>query len=176
MLLLKIIWFFLPAAIANMFASLSQKINFLNIPIDFNKKLGNQRIFGKNKTYRGFLFGIISAIIFLYIQKILYPYTNSFCLIDYSKLNILLLGFLFGFGALFGDLVKSFFKRRLNINPSKPLILFDQIDWILMANIFVSFYIKLEWKIIIISILLYTIMHPLVNIIAYHLKLRNTKY
>jgi len=49
----------LPAYFANMAPVLVQKINLFAYPVDFNQKMNNKPIFGKNKTFRGFIFGII---------------------------------------------------------------------------------------------------------------------
>jgi len=175
-LILKIIWFYLPAAISNSSGTLFRKLNFLNVPVDLNKTIKGKPIFGKNKTYRGFFFGVLLAIIMAYLQKILYPYCPNLYLFDYSKINPFLLGFLLGFGALFGDLIESFIKRRLNRKPGAPFIPFDQIDWLLGANIFLCFYIFPSWQMFLISLIFFGLIHPLSNILAYYLKIKDTKY
>ena len=112
----------LPAYFANMAPVIAKKINFLKVPLDFGKKISNKPIFGKNKTFRGLVFGVLFAVIIAYIQYIFdnYGIFMDLPLTDYS--NWLLLGFLMGFGAIFGDLVKSFIKRRLNYDPGKKTI------------------------------------------------------
>lgn len=174
--LIRIFWFFLPAGMANMAPVLFRWINFLNYPIDFNKQLNKKPIFGKNKTFRGLFFGIVLAILVVYIQKILYAHTVNISLIDYSVLNPLLLGFLLGFGALFGDSIKSFFKRRLNINPGKSWIPLDQIDWIIGSIIFVIFYVKLSLMQVLVSIVLFGLLHPVINLIGYLIKIKKNKF
>jgi len=166
----------LPAAVSNSCGTVFCKVNFLNIPIDLNQKINNQSIFGKNKTYRGFFFGTLFAILIAVIQKTIYPYCPHIYLFNYSQINPFLLGFLLGFGALFGDLIASFIKRRLNKKPGQPFIPFDQIDWILGANIFISFYIIPTWTMFLISLIFFGLMHPLTNILAYYLKIKETKY
>jgi len=172
----QIIWFYLPAAISNSCGTLFRKINFLNIPVDLNQKINGRSIFGKNKTYRGFFFGILFAILISYLQKILYPYCPHIYLFNYSQINPFILGFLLGFGAPFGDLIESLVKRRLNKKPGQPFIPFDQIDWIIGANIFLLFYIFPTWQMLLISFLFFGLIHPLSNIIAYYLKIKDTKY
>jgi len=134
-LILQAFWLFLPAALANIAPSLLNKVPFLNYPLDFNKKFRNKRILGKNKTFRGLFFAIIISIIAVYIQSFIYPTTP---LIDYTTTNLPLLGFLLGFGAIFGDSLKSFFKRQVNISQGKPWPLFDQLDWIVGAAVFLN--------------------------------------
>ena len=164
--LIRIFWFFLPAGFANMVPVLFKWINFFNHPIDFNRQLNKKPIFGKNKTFRGLFFGILIAVLIVFCQKLLYPYIINISLVDYSSINFVLLGFLLGFGALSGDLIKSFFKRRLNVNPGKSLVPFDQLDWIIGAIIFVIFYVKLTWAQIIIALIMFGLLHPFVNIIG----------
>src|SRR3989338_255015 len=125
MFLLKCFYLMLPAYFANMAPVIFKKISFLSYPVDFSKKLGNRPIFGKNKTFRGFFFGILLAIIVSYIQFELYK-TVSFRNISFFNYgNWILFGFLMGFGALAGDLAKSFFKRRAGIKPGDRFIPFD---------------------------------------------------
>ena len=72
LLLLSCFYLMLPAYFANMAPVIVKKINFLGIPIDFNKKINDKPIFGKNKTFRGLIFGIIFAMIITYLQFLLY--------------------------------------------------------------------------------------------------------
>ncbi|MDD5192995.1 MAG: CDP-archaeol synthase [Candidatus Nanoarchaeia archaeon] len=174
--LIKIFWFFLPAGIANMSPVLFKFIKFLNYPVDLNKKIKGKSIFGKNKTYRGLFFGILLSIIFVYIQSFVFPFTNRISLINYPEENLIWLGFLLGFGALFGDLIKSFFKRQLNISPGKSWIPFDQIDWIVGAVIFVQVYVHISLIQSIIAIVFFAILHPIINILGYLLRLKNNVF
>lgn len=170
-LFLASIWILVPAYFANMAPIFSNKLfGFKASPI-------NDKLFGLNKTYRGFISGILSAIIIIYLQSALYTlqFFNSFSLLDYSNINLLLYGFLFGFGALFGDLVKSFIKRRLNIKPGEPFIPFDQIDYTLGAFIFLSL-LYFDIYVFLIGISLSFFLNLLVNYIGYKLNFRETYY
>lgn len=119
LLILRSVYFMFPAYIANAVPVFMSRLKFLDIPIDFNKKLNNKPILGRNKTVRGFFFGILFSILFVYIQKYLYgiEFFKMISIVDYNSINLLLLGFLLGFGVLFGDSFKSFIKRRLNKEP-----------------------------------------------------------
>ena len=95
-ILLKSFWFSLPAYIANMAPVLSRGVPFLNIPVDLGKTYRGKPLFGSHKTYRGFFFGIISAMIVCYIQTILYEKSTVFqniSLLDYGSTCFILLGF-----------------------------------------------------------------------------------
>ncbi len=132
----------LPAAIATIMPVFAKKIfkDRLSTPIDFNKAYKGKPIFGRNKTYRGFAFGVMAAVLAAYAQKKFYSFQiiKSISLVDYATINIFLWGFLMGFGALAGDLIKSFFKRRIGIEPGRPWLFFDQADFIIGSLLFTS--------------------------------------
>ena len=105
-----------PLVLSNSFHMLVVKYGIFekfNIPI-------STRLFGQNKTYRGFLFlTIVNALIFLvFIQLIAIP---SAMPVWYGAL----LGFLY----LFFELPNSFFKRLLNISPGGTHHKFKYFFW-----------------------------------------------
>ncbi len=172
----KIIWLFLPMGFANMAPVLVKKINILNIPIDFNKKINGIPILGANKTIRGLIVAtILGGIIFL-LQKILFDFEffKSISIIDYQHIPWFA-GMFMGFGAIFGDAIKSFFKRRFKINPGKSWIPFDQIDYVLGGILFFSwFYVPASIDIVFLLII-GVILHIIVNIIGYYLGIREQR-
>ncbi len=174
--LLKCFYLMLPAYFANMSPVLFKKINLFAYPIDFNKTFNNKPILGKNKTYRGLIFGIIFAIVIAYIQFLLYDieFFKNVSFVNYQ--NWLLAGFLLGLGALTGDLVKSFFKRRLGIEPGAKFVPFDQTDFVVGALIFIMPIFDVTLKIFITTLLLSFILHITTNHIAFYLKIRNEKW
>ena len=68
-IIIQTFWLLLPAGFANMAPVLFKWIPLMNYPVDYNKKFRDKPVFGKNKTYRGFLFGILIAILVVFIQK-----------------------------------------------------------------------------------------------------------
>ena len=170
-------YFMLPAYFANMAPVIVKNLfKSLAVPIDFDKKLNNKPILGKNKTWRGLIFGIVLAILIAFIQFLFFN-NNIFVgisLIDYS--NWLLFGLLIGIGALVGDLVESLFKRRLNYEPGKPFIPFDQIDFVLGALIFTYPIIKLPLDLIVTIILLSFVLDIIVNHLSHYFKIRKEKW
>jgi CDP-2,3-bis-(O-geranylgeranyl)-sn-glycerol synthase len=179
---MEIIWsflwafyFFLPAGVANMAPVLVKKVNFLNVPVDFGLKLGGKRFFGAHKTYRGFLFGILVAMFIVYLQKIVYGF-YQFGFFNYNSVNIFLLGFLLGFGALFGDLIKSFFKRRAGIKSGRSWFPFDQVDWVIGAFLFVVLCYSIPLNYFLAALILFLMLHPLTNYIGYLLKIKENKF
>ena len=174
--ILKCFYLMLPAYFANMAPVMVKKINLFVFPIDFNKQINGKPILGKNKTFRGLIFGVIFAIIIAYLQFLLYNngYFKDVSFINYQ--NWLLFGFLMGFGALTGDLVKSLFKRRIGINPGERFIPFDQTDFVVGSLIFIMPVFSLTLKIFIVSLLLSFVLHIIINHLAFYLKIRNEKW
>lgn len=174
-MILESIWFLLPAFGAVVIPLYVRKINFLNIPIDFNIKYKNKPLFGKNKTFRGFFFGIIAATIICYFQYLFYfnfIFIRKISIINYF--NYLLIGFLFGFGALCGDLIKSFFKRRMNIASGKPWIPFDEMDYVLGSLILINIFYRIELAYNIVIFFIGTLFHYLAVKFAYAIGLRKS--
>ena len=174
--ILKCFYLMLPAYFANMAPVIVKKINLFVFPIDFGKKLNNKPLFGKNKTFRGFIFGISFGMVISYFQSSLYifPFFKSLSFFDYQ--NWISFGFLMGFGALAGDLIKSFFKRRLDIKPGEPFVPFDQTDFVIGALMFIMPVFGLTLKIFLASLLLSFVLHIIVNHVAFYLKIRNEKW
>jgi CDP-2,3-bis-(O-geranylgeranyl)-sn-glycerol synthase len=158
------------ATMAPVFAKRLKILKSLDRPIDFNIKIRKKPLFGRNKTIRGYVVGIIIAIITVYLQTIFY--NPNISIIPYPEVNTLLLGFLFGFGALFGDSVESFIKRQINIAPGKPFIPFDDIDAVIGTLLFVSIINPFTTKIFIIAIILTFVLTVLTNLIGYLLGIK----
>ena len=173
---LKCFYLMLPAYFANMAPVMVKKINLFVFPIDFNKEIGDKPILGKNKTFRGLIFGVVFAVIIAYLQFLLYDLElfRNVSFIDYS--DWLLFGFLMGFGALTGDLIKSFFKRRLGIKPGAKFVPFDQTDFVVGALVSITPIFDLTLNIFVIALLLSFILHIIVNHLAFYLKIRNEKW
>ncbi len=179
------------AGIVNSIFCKTKYFSFLSKPMDFNKKYKDgKRIFGDNKTWKGFfgyiLFNIIFAIIFSFIWK----YTNlerlNFFYINHSNTLIynLLIGFLIGlFYALF-ELPNSFLKRRLDITPGKSLkgkkkvffIILDQADSVFGVALVVWMFYPIGIWIYLLYVVLGTVTHLLVNMMLYFMHLRKNMF
>lgn len=171
-----IIWFFLPAGVANMAAAISRYLPILNYPVDFNKTINGRLILGAHKTYRGLVFGMIAAVACVYMQRYFYSSLSAYSIVDYTQANIWQFGLLIGAGAMIGDLARSFIKRRRGIPPGQPWFPYDQIDWILGAIIFVYWYRAIPIWMILLAPVLAIIIHPLVNYICYLSGLQKNKF
>lgn len=166
---------FLPAYIANMmpvFFATWRWLPKLDYPIDCGKKIGDQEIFGKHKTYRGFVAGILGGLGTSLLQFFLYYFfsqTRSLFLFPFSFDLVFTLewGILLGFGALAGDALKSFFKRRLRIPSGAPFFLFDQLDFVIGGLLAGSFIFVPSISHILILLFITPLLHFFANIIGY---------
>ena len=164
-IILEVLYFFAPAGIANMMPVLVRKIPILE------KAVSNQ-YFGKNKTWRGIVFAILGGMLTVSIQRLI-GWDLSF--FSYSESNFLLVGFLLGLGAIVGDLVESYFKRKVGKKPGESWLPWDQLDFIFGGVLFVWFYVEISLLFILIVCLGYFLLHLITNFIGYLLKLRKAK-
>ncbi|HZX45301.1 MAG TPA: CDP-archaeol synthase [Candidatus Nanoarchaeia archaeon] len=171
-MILQALYFMLPAYIANMAPVIARGwIKPLCKPVD-----GGKGIFGNNKTYNGFFFGVLFALGVTFIQSILYNmvFFREISLVNYNYWFIV--GFLLGFGALFGDLIKSFFKRRIGIAPGSRFFPWDQLDFVFGALIFSSLIVKLTFSMMLVIAIVSVLGHIAVNHTAYYLRIRKEKW
>ncbi|MCX8198292.1 MAG: CDP-2,3-bis-(O-geranylgeranyl)-sn-glycerol synthase [Candidatus Micrarchaeota archaeon] len=105
-------------------------------PIDFGRKMGDgNRLFGEGKTIRGFLSGVLAAVLVGSIQALALANT-PLDLFPGSPGLYVASGFLLGLGTMVGDLAGSFVKRRQGIPQGKPSFLLDQLAFLLFALLF----------------------------------------
>lgn len=172
-LILSSLYFILPAYAANICPVIFEKLHFpLGAPI-------NEKLFGSHKTWRGFYAGYIGALAVLLLQSYFYkngiatdPASPILPMLDYSEINIFLYAALFGIGALAGDLIKSFFKRKMGIAPGGSWFPFDQLDFIFGVLIFLSPFFIPSWQNIAAIVIITPLLHFLANLFAYTLKLK----
>ena len=174
MLIAQCFYLMLPAYMANMAPVFMKDLHLfksLDKPLDMGMKYKRKAILGNHKTIRGLIFGILFALITAFVQKDLltYPLFTELSVIDYS--NWILVGFLLGFGALFGDSLKSFVKRRVGVGPGKPFIPWDQIDYSIGALVFLLPIAILSWEYYVVTVVLSLVLHGVANHIAYYFML-----
>ena len=179
--ILSCFYFFLPAYFANMIPPLLRRanlFNFLDREVDFGRKFLGEPIFGKHKCWRGVIFGIILGILVAGFQFWLYqfPFIQKISLIDYQKINILLFGFLISAGAVSGDLLFAFFKRRLGLPPGARFIPWDQTNYVIGAALFLTPIFKIDILIWITLFILTFLLHLIVNRLGYYLRLHQAKW
>ncbi len=163
-LIISSLYFILPAYVANMCPVIFGKFKF-----PFGKPI-SENLFGSHKTYRGVYVAYFGALLMLFVQQKLALSKINF--IDYETINLWLYAGLFGIGAIVGDLVKSYIKRRIKIKPGAPWIPFDQLDFIVGALLFLApFYIP-SWEVILVIVIVTPLLHLLTNVLGYVLKIK----
>lgn len=106
------VWLFLPAY----FANATPVVIHGGKPIDNGKNwVDGKRILGDHKTLYGTISGIIIGTSIAFLQG------NP------------IQGALFSIGAILGDLIFAFFKRRLGYSPGSSWPIADQVGFILLA-------------------------------------------
>lgn len=181
MFLLSCFYFFLPAYFTNMTPPLIKKtglFNFLDKPVDFNKKFLGQPFLGSHKTWRGVVLGILSGFLIALLQGWLYqfPAIKKISLICYSEINIFLFAFLISAGAVFGDLFFAFIKRRLKLRPGAKFLPFDQTNYVIGAFLFLTPFFKIDMLVWLVIFILTFFLHIIFNRLGYLLGLHQAKW
>jgi len=166
MSILQLVYLMIPAYVANMVPVFARKWKW-NTPLDFGMKMSGKPLIGKNKTWRGLVLGVFSAVIITYGLSLLY-WPFAFSAVKWSMLA--------GSGALLGDAVKSFCKRRVNIPPGKSWVPFDQIDYSIGALALGSVLFFPGWLNALWIVLIGLVGHILINHGAYALGIRQEKW
>ena len=160
-----------PAYLANTIAVLTGG----KYPIDQGKLHSDgNRILGDGKTWSGLIGGTIGGMILGYgLIVFIHEYIGEF-------LNLSIL-FLLSFGALFGDMTASFYKRRQNLQRGDKFALLDMYDFIFMS-LLLCFIFQRDWLLSwildgwvpLFTILVLTpFLHRGVNIIGYKIGVKN---
>ena len=186
-----------PAYLANTIAVLTGG----KYPIDQGKRHSDgNRILGDGKTWSGLIGGTIGGIIVGWgvalmifntelgkehiVVNILYndpTFTNHWLWGNNGSYDKLLIFFLLSFGALFGDMVASFYKRRQNLQRGDKFAILDMYDFIFMS-LLLCFIFQRDWLLSwildgwvpLFTILVLTpFLHRGVNIIGYKLGVKN---
>jgi len=165
------IWLMLPSYISNSMAVVFGG----GTPMDLGMKLSDgKRVLGEGKTLRGLIGGTACGI----AVGLLQIFVAS--IFGIQLIPTITAIFTLSFGALLGDIVKSFFKRRIGMVRGAELPLIDQLDFVAGAWIltyifdpvwFTKYFISSPW--IILTVLVLTpILHRLTNIFGYNIKLK----
>jgi CDP-2,3-bis-(O-geranylgeranyl)-sn-glycerol synthase len=128
--------------------------------MDFGRNLPDgKRIFGNNKTFRGFFFGLAIGMLVGLVEAVIFGFPILFLVLT-------------PLGALLGDLTGAFIKRRLGIKPGGLLPIVDQIDFVVGALIFAIPLAIVSWELAITVLLITPPIHLFTNCLAYKLKLK----
>jgi len=175
---IKCFWFIAPFGFANMAPTFVRNtFKFLDKPVDGGKLLWGQPLFGRTKTWRGLLiapiFGEISFVMLAGFCQ--FPNFKDFVFFDYSQFPIWL-GFVFGAGAIIGDLAKSFVKRRFKHESSARWFPFDNIDYLLGGFLVIVWFIDIAWYHYLAVLLIGLALHIIFNLIGYGLRIKKVPW
>jgi CDP-2,3-bis-(O-geranylgeranyl)-sn-glycerol synthase len=159
---LQLVDFMAPAYAANMAPPFARYWKGWNPPIA-------RRWLGSHKTVLGFAAGVGVAILVAALQAQL---AWAGRLVDADPA----LGLRLGLGAMAGDSVKSFVKRRLGIAPGASWIPFDQLDFAIGALVFTWSRAPLSWLDVAVILTVTATGHVLVNHLGFWLGIRDTRW
>jgi len=163
-------WFILPAYAANGFPPLMRGKR----PLDRGFMLGKNRLLGNGKTVEGtiaaLVFGFLIGILQLFVQNC-YDVTQ----IGMFSMTIPLI-ILIVLGAIAGDIIGSFVKRRIGMERGAKFIGFDQLGFVIFAVIFAAPIIVLWWPSIIFLLLVTPLIHWIGNLIGYRAKVKQNPW
>jgi CDP-2,3-bis-(O-geranylgeranyl)-sn-glycerol synthase len=133
-------------------------------PLDFKRMLPDgRRVFGDGKTIRGFVGGVLAGTLAGGLAAAIYlsPFFPSQEIQFFAA-------FILSFGALSGDAIGSFIKRRMGVDSGKPFLL-DTVLFLIIALALVfplanpGLYEPIN---LVFFIILTMLLHPLTNMLA----------
>ncbi len=135
--------------------------------MDFGKNfIDGKRIFGNNKTFRGFFFGWAVGIGVGLVEGLVFGFQNY----------PVLFSVFIPLGALLGDLTGAFIKRRIGIAPGGLLPIVDQVDFVVGAIVFSIPLSIISWQLTVTVLLITPPIHLFTNYLAYKMKLKRNPW
>lgn len=163
-------WLMLPAYIPNNCAALFGG----GVPLDLGQTFQDgRRTLGDGKTFRGTLAGTACGLLAGLLLNLIAPTLGLPAFGTGIEQVPVLLGL--SLGAMLGDIVAAFFKRRLGLRRGAPLFVIDQLDfvigsWLLTLLLAPHWFWQNFTPLIILIVLIITpILHRLTNIIGYRI-------
>lgn len=163
----------------------------LQIPMDGGKNFTDgKRIFGENKTWKGFLgYIVINAVCMLlwgFVCKAaaIEEYNMFYQGAENTMGNNLLIGVLLGLAYAVFELPNSFLKRRLGIVPGKSIrgfykvffVFLDQADSVFGCVLIVCLFAPMTVGFYFVYVIVGAVTHIVVNMLLYCMKLRKNMF
>jgi CDP-2,3-bis-(O-geranylgeranyl)-sn-glycerol synthase len=163
-------WLMLPAYIPNNCAALFGG----GTPLDRGRIYHDgRRTLGDGKTFRGTFAGTACGLLVGLLQNQIAPWLGLPSFGEgWMQLTVLLA---LSMGAMLGDIVAAFFKRRMGLKRGAPLLVIDQLDFVIGAWLMVLlaapdwFLGNFKINIILIILIITPILHRVTNIIGYRM-------
>lgn len=193
MTILTALWLMLPAYLANMLPVFVGG----GAPIDLGRTWKDgRRILGDGKTWRGLLVAPLLGAALTFLLQWCVENTRWGSDFGFPGWGVwpawAVLAYLLGFGALAGDAIESFFKRRTGRERGTMWFPWDQLDFILGALAFGllggavlaatgategnHFLAVFTWPRLLVILLLTPALHLLVNFLGYKLGLKKVPW
>ncbi|HEX4919488.1 MAG TPA: CDP-2,3-bis-(O-geranylgeranyl)-sn-glycerol synthase [Candidatus Bathyarchaeia archaeon] len=132
--------------------------------LDGGRKLSDgQPIFGSHKTIRGVLAGVIAGSLVGVGESLL-------------DSRLVVGGFMVALGAVLGDLLGAFLKRRLRVEPGRAFPILDQLDFILGGILLGYTFFPISWISVILVVVVTPPVHLATNYGAYLLGIKETRW
>ena len=181
------------AGVMNMVWCKVKVCDFLKKPIDFGKNFPDgKRIFGDNKTFKGFVgmifLGIIFSLLWGFVSEnntFIYEHNYFYRNYESSPVYNILTGALSGIAYALFELPNSFIKRRLDITPGKNdvkglkkifFIFFDQADSVFGCVLVVCIFCPLPIWYYFVYVIVGALTHIVFNMLLYFCHLRKNMF
>ncbi len=166
-LVLNSLIYIFPAYIANASACIFGG----GAPLDHGKNfIDGRRLIGNGVSYKGTFFGLLCGTIAAILEgTLIYLNIIGTKAFYFNVFEWAYIGFLLSLGALFGDMLGSFIKRRIGIAQGKPAPILDQVGFVVFAILFAYPVVPISIEMIVTLIIITPLIHLLGNIIAYKL-------
>ncbi len=162
--LVELIYLMLPAYLAIMAPPFVKYWRGWNRPI-------SHRWLGDDKTVVGLAFGVLVGVLATYVQ-----YRINWSRTLFSPSDWLLIGLAQGFGAMGGDVLKSFYKRQRGLAPGRSWIPVDQLAFPIGALLLLSHGIRFSWLDVAVILGMTFVGGLVVNHVAFRLGIRDAKW
>ena len=179
---LAAVYFMLPAYVAN----LSGLAFGGGTSVDGGRECKDgRRLIGNGVTWKGLQNGTIIGTLVGVILGIIGTFYGDLSTLTGGIIDLhvygsifggLILGFLMAFGALLGDAVGSFLKRRIGLDRGAPAPLMDQLDFVIGALILSLLVVQISWKFFIVIAVLSLVLHLGSNTFAYLIGMKDVWY
>ena len=180
--ILGAVYFMLPAYVAN----LSGLAFGGGTPVDGGKECKDgRRLIGNGVTWKGLQNGTIIGTLVGVVLGIIGTFYGDLSVLTGGIIGLhvygsviggLILGFLMAFGALLGDAVGSFLKRRIGLERGAPAPIMDQLDFVVGALVLSLLVVRISWSFFIIIALLSLVLHLGSNTFAYLIGIKDVWY
>jgi len=179
------------SGILNMIWCKTGLLKSLKKPMDMGRNFTDgRRIFGDNKTWKGFLgyllFNTIFSVIWGSVCSVAGIDHLNFFYVDHDNTLLfnIFTGFLIGCGYALFELPNSFLKRRLDITPGKTIsgfwkfffVFLDQADSVFGCALVVWLFYDLGIVLYLAYVLVGALTHIILNVLLYLAKLRKNPF